>query len=457
MKRALMMGLAVALAGCIDDDSTSTPTPDQGSQLDGGALDASPPDATPDAAPVDAERPDANPEPTACETACDTLVRCALEQCEGLDAPQAEAFGPSCRAQCGENPALSTVINGAGACQTVVEFARSAIPDFGEACAPDTPEPEVCAIDTDCADDGTRQCEAGLCRSAQFSQCRDDRDCDGADQTCLNFSQNPLDPGACHIDCADGGDAICPFNQECVEAFNNICYFALCGDGYTNGPVFGACEVAGQEGGVCYPLPEGNRTAAGLPGVCLEGGDVPLGGACDAQALDRTPEDRALRCHTGICFGDPDDPTDPDAAMDGTGQCVALCDPRSDSCGEGQFCIDFSSPDDPATPTDETRHLGACVDTDCSALGDPTAQCGEGRGCRLYAATSDAGRCDDAGEAAPGEACAAATDCAGNQICGDAGVCIAPCPPGDEAACPDDQICYVADESWAVGFCIAAP
>ncbi|MCA9548350.1 MAG: hypothetical protein KC613_28295, partial [Myxococcales bacterium] len=394
-----------------------------------------------------------------CALACDTFVACAAEVCEGLDAATAGALRPGCLDACAGNPAFATVVNGAGGCQTVVDFGRDQSPAFAEACAAPMDAPTPCQVPADCGDP-QRTCRDGLCRPVQFAQCRDDGDCDTeVGQTCRSFSANPLDPGNCHIDCAaDAG--LCPLNQECIAAYGDICYFGLCGGGTQNGAVFEACRVAGRDDGVCYPQAEGNRTPQGLPGICLEGGEAPLGAPCDAQAATRSAEDVALRCQVGVCIGDPDDPNEPAGSRDGRGTCVALCDPNNVECGEGTTCIDFSAPDDPMTPQfDETVYIGACMPSDCSVLADPAEDCGEGRACRPYAATTDAGVCGPAGEGAPGSPCAVADECLGNQICGGEGVCIPMCDPGaadPAAACAEGQICY-AEATWAIGFCIADP
>ena len=177
---------------------------------------------------------------------------------------------------------------------------------------------------------GVEQCQDGTCRTAQFAECRAEADCTGADQSCYSFSPDPLAPGNCFIGCET--DDACPPSETC-NAQAGVCYYVFCGPGSPNGDVFGACDV-GARGGTCYPLPEGNANAQGTPGICLEAdGDAPLGAPCDAQATARTPENRAVQCAAGgICFGDPDDPREPGAVLDGQGTCNALCDPRAPAC-----------------------------------------------------------------------------------------------------------------------------
>lgn len=490
MKSLTYIAVALLATACEQDNDQATPEPTVDMARADGAVDAAPVDAAPgldtgpDALPPDAQvPPDAAPVvdagPDACDQACARFADCAIELCAGIDEGARAGLLEACGAACGANPAFATVINGAATCETVVDFGRDSNPDFADACrAPETPlEPdgsecpyacegaEVCfqgqcvRPDGTCATDyhcrPTHVCEAGACVTGQFAECRAESDCSGSDQTCRSFSQNPLDPGNCYFACEQDDD--CPMSEECNVDAGNICYYAFCGGGTPNGRVFGECRV-GAYSGTCYPLAEGQASPQGTSGICLEAdGEVPVGGACDAQAEARTPEDRLLQCAPGgICFGDPDDPRQPGAPLDGQGQCTALCDPRDPVCPAGNTCLDFSTLDDPATEFDETTYLGACLPSDCDLLAAENP-CGEGRACRPYVATSTAGLCTEVGQVASGEACAESDDCAGVAICGNNGVvesaCLAICDPAAEADCLIGQVCY-SEPDWVIGFCV---
>ncbi|MCA9526045.1 MAG: hypothetical protein KC549_07070, partial [Myxococcales bacterium] len=438
----------------------------------------------PDSTPPDQGPPPPDMGPTLCEAACARFAACSITECDGFGPGDSAALTTGCLPVCDANPAFGTVVNGADGCGTIIAFGRDqGDARYNEACgdAPPPLEPdggecpypcvgdEVCVggqcvrPDGTCDTDyhcriGVEQCQDGTCRTAQFAECRAEADCTGADQSCYSFSPDPLAPGNCFIGCET--DDACPPSETC-NAQAGVCYYVFCGPGSPNGDVFGACDV-GARGGTCYPLPEGNANAQGTPGICLEAdGDAPLGAPCDAQATARTPENRAVQCAAGgICFGDPDDPREPGAVLDGQGTCNALCDPRAPACPEGTACLDFTTPDDPATPGfDDTRYIGACLPSDCDVLAadDP---CGEGRGCRPYAVTTTAGLCVDTGEVGAGEACAENDDCAGAAICGNNGVleqaCLPICDPDAEGACGDGQACF-AQPGWLIGFCVPAP
>ena len=427
--------------------------------------------------------------PDACERACVRFTDCSIDLCEGFGPDDRAGLAADCDEACAGNPAFATVINGSANCDTVVEFGRdTGDPDYNMACGAGGGEPEPlvpdgtqcpypCVGDEICNQGqcvrpdgtcetnyhcrfGTELCQDGTCVTEQFAECRAEADCTADGQACRSFSQNPLDPGICLYTCED--DDICPVNEICNAQAGNVCYYEFCGPGSPNGDVYGTCRL-GDWDGICYPLPEGQRNAQGVPGLCLEAdGDVELGGECDAQSQGRDPESRATQCSAGgICFGDNDDPREPGAVLDDTGICTTLCDPRQDdACREGTICLDFTNQDDPNTPDfDDTRYIGACIASDCDVFG--ADECGDGEGCRVFAATSTAGQCAPVAGAADWAPCETGEDCSGNAICVQDGanpglVCLPLCQIDAENACGEGRICF-ADEGWAIGICYTNP
>ena len=477
---------ATLLVGCIEDaneattDDAAAPTPDAAAAVDGAV-------AAPDAG-EGGEDPDQGPvETPACEQACATVVDCSIDLCDGYDAAAREELGALCAQMCEDGPAFASVVNGAETCETVVGF----VSDQGEAAytencrgggpdQPDLPDGSMCPWPCDaeaevciqarcvrrddtcdtayhCRVDET--CVEGTCRPAQFHRCMADLDCDVGFR-CVSFSQDPAEPGFCFVDCEEDGD--CPLHETCQAQLGNLCYFEQCGPGtQLGGDVYGACDT-GPWGGTCYPSPEGNAQGGRTIGVCLEGGTAAYEDSCDAQAVGRAEDEIALRCEPGLlCFGDPDNPLDPDDPGDRQGECTPMCDPRAPECPEGRACIDYTRADDPATAFDETTFQAVCQRSDCSVFGG-AGQCDvEGTECRLLGVLNDAGLCGPAGDAALGDACAAHDDCAGVAFCGMNGgqgtVCIAMCEAGaEESGCAEDELCF-AQPRWLVGFCIDDP
>lgn len=444
----------VSLAGCVEDAGTtgsqdaaadasgaldgSTAAGDSG-RGDGAAFDSTADDVgTGDAAPA----PDAG---DACSEACDTLARCAPTVCTDLVPSALRAVVAGCPDACAANPAFATVINGAGNCDTVVAFVRDRDAAFDGACQ-GLPDPETCSEDADCAELGQgARCDDGACRGPQFAACRDAQGCLPGHE-CRHYDPDPLADGVCVIACAD--DSACPLSETCQAELGGICYYQICGVDDPDA-LYSACTLGDDTGGLCYPL-AASSAAQGTPGLCIAGGTVPPGGACESLATERTPEDAALRCQGGLCFGDPDG----DVRGPALGECAALCDPRDPQCPEGAGCLDFTTPDDPATPGyDETTPVGICYRSDCDAR-DPAA-CGDEAGCRVLTLTSPLGRCSPAGEGAAGAPCAANEDCAGNAVCaGDPKVCLVTCDPAAEAPCGPDLSCYT-EADWVVGLCFA--
>ncbi len=483
--RGFSLAALLLLGGCVaDNESVETDDASGGEGEGEGEVDASV-DPEVDAAPEETDAtPDAALEPdegvpvdTPCATACDRLLVCVAERCDHSAGEIADLAGP-CAELCAQNPAYATVVNGAETCETVIEFASDGDRDFATRCEeeeenPLPPGPErpcqykcqgeetcrsgrcvrpddTCVTSYHCEFD--EECLEGTCHPAEFAQCRNDGDC-AANQSCRFFSQNPMDPGTCVVEC-EGSDEPCPLNEVCREDFGNICYFTSCGRAYE------ACETSAFTG-TCYPASEADQNT----GYCLEGGTVELEGVCDAQARARTEEDRALRCAGGgFCFGDPDDGLNPDSPMDGRGTCVQMCDPREPVCGEARACIDFTNADNPETPQDERTFIGACLPSDCG-LFDEEPACDEGEACKLIGVLNTEGVCREVGPAQPGEACVEQQDCAGTAFCGNDGsvmmegaqVCVRLCDPSIMDTCPDGFGCFRFEDRWQVGFCAVMP
>lgn len=488
MRRTFAWGATCALmllAGCTEspggDDPDAAPAPD--TAVDGHTPDTAEP--APDAAP-DA-RSDTAPPEDRCPAACQRLTACAIEQCDGIGGDDGPAVEAACLTLCAETPPLANVLLGADGCGTVVDFGSDRLDQLaGDACGggmsvepdplpTDIPCPWECEAGERCLggycvrDDGTCDTDYhcrpdrevcgddGRCQPAQFAPCRGVADCAEGFE-CRYFDPDPFANGTCIRPC--GGDADCPFGEGCNVAFGNLCYPIVCGPGTGNGALYRDCAVVDAPG-TCYPLSLGQQRQ-GTPGICVEGGTAEVGAECDSQAEERTEESAALRCVPGaLCFGDPDNPLDPNGSRDGRGECTNLCDPRDPgaTCGEGETCLDYSQPDDPTTQFDETQYIGVCYRFECDIF-DAESRCAEGERCALVGVEYSGGVCAPDGQAGVGEPCEAYEDCAGNAICGGNGrgeqVCVAACRPDAEGACPEDQSCYT-EEGWAMGFCIYAP
>jgi len=183
-----------------------------------------------------------------------------------------------------------------------------------------------------------------------------------------------------------------------------------------------ACDLDGP--GTCLALP----APAPEPGVCVQAGEVPTGAPCDEVSE---------ACESGaLCFGDPDDPLDPDPP-DGRGVCRRTCHPDgAGPCDEAR-CVRLG-----------VRPLGLCLPTDCSVSAN---DCGAGQHCRPYSLHDDAGRCGAARRLREG--CTGDDDCQDQAICvsrGDATLCLPLCVADED--CPN-QSCFL-DEGWAFGVCL---
>ena len=306
-----------------------------------------------------------------------------------------------------------------------------------------------CTTSYHCATD-TEECHEGRCGPAQFTDCTADPAACSPSQTCVNAGTNSI----CLYSCAD--DTGCPADQICLADLA-VCYYAFCGPGDAmrpaNGEVFGACAAGGQQQweGTCLPLAVGTD----LPGICLEAGNVAEGQACNDQSDGRDAAARNEQCGSGmLCMDDPDDPLDPDQRWNNTGICSEMCDPRQGACDGGQSCIDFSQGDDPQTlDFDETRVLGTCRTSDCSA-GTGGAPCGAGRQCRPFGLIDDLGACGPAGVAAANEACRTNVDCADEAFCGNPGggnICIKTCDE-QNPDCPEGTMCV--NNGWGYALCL---
>jgi hypothetical protein len=482
---ALLAGGLVA--GCQkSDDGGAGAGGSGGAAADGavsGGQDAAPgdaapvaPDAAPDAAPADGA-PDAAPADP-CAAACERVVSCTNEVCM---AP-VDGLAAACATACAGNAAFGTVVGGADDCATVVDFGRTVFDDAYRAACDMTPpdeggdDPATCRFpcgegetcrdthcvraDHTCVTDyhcvlGQETCAAGHCVPAQFATCRTADDC-SAGQICKSFDQNPLGTGNCFVPCQT--DDVCPTNEVCNHDYGDICYFALCGATNRNGEEYGGCGFGTAAGpGTCYPLAQASQPPGGGGGVCIEAGTAARGAGCDSQSTGRDADAKALACGPGLlCWGDFDDPENPTQPPMMRGTCAGLCDPRHAACQEGEFCLDFTTPDDPSTPADETTPVGLCLPTDCDVI---DGGCMDGSGCRPLVLTAHQGQCFPDGPAGALAPCQTSDDCAGGGICGDGPmgtkICYLPCNPAD-SACPEGMVCYT-QEGWAMGLCAMAP
>jgi len=320
----------------------------------------------------------------------------------------------------------------------------------------------TCVTDYHCESDdpGTNpedgeQCHDGNCVAVEFAECQNGQGCAPGSQVCVPRQQDmPLAGGVCLFSCQADDD--CPLNKICYPNLNGqqACYFRVCGagpNGDDNGEVRGACMAGGmgQWPGTCIPL----SAATPTPGFCFEAGNVPEGGACDAQNEGRAPEDRALQCGPGaVCFDDPDDPADPQQRWANRGSCASMCNPGAPACGADRSCINFGQLDDPNTPEDETVVQGFCLRTDCNVTANA---CDGGRLCRPYSLSANAGVCTPPGQTAHRQPCQRHADCAEQSFCGNPGngpVCLSVCNPG-APACPDGEQC-IQNAGWAYGICL---
>ncbi len=335
-------------------------------------------------------------------------------------------------------------------------------PDTGGCSPPPTPCRYPCAVGESCEEarcvrlDGScatayhcargARCLRGRCAAEEFSACDADEAC-GPGQRCAGLAE----AGVCLADCRTDDD--CPADRACRPDLG-ACYYTVCGPGTENGALLGPCGFGSDRSreGTCLPFADSGDGPGDAPGHCVEAGLSAVGEPCDAQVEGRTAADRALRCAPGaLCYDDPDDPRHPERDWARRGRCAALCAP-GEPCADGQ-CVDFGSPDDPATPADEAVTLGLCLDVQCRALGQPA--CGPGERCRPFTLLDDAGRCGPAGAAAAGQPCADVQDCAEAALCVSRGAgtaCLTLCDPTDGQACGEGR-CY-ADVGWAFGVCL---
>jgi len=299
----------------------------------------------------------------------------------------------------------------------------------------------TCETDYHCGLD--EACRDGVCITAMFAPCNPDLPACHESQTCLPLGDGT---GICMFSCED--DDVCEVNQGCqtlVPEASDVCYFVFCEPDEINGP----CQLSPGRVGTCQPL-RGDDAR----GLCVDAGVAAVGGVCDGQADPRVPAQAELACGTGaLCVGDPDDPIEPDAALDGRGECTELCRPGVDRCGPGQACVDFGARDDPRTvDEDENWDIGLCQPSDCDIF---DGGCGRGDACRILSFLQTDGLCERVGPLGLGEACEETADCGDRAQCLNAGngpVCLQLCEPelGD---CPLGQACIAGDIGWQVNVC----
>jgi hypothetical protein len=282
---------------------------------------------------------------------------------------------------------------------------------------------------------------------SEFTGCANGAQCDPALQSCFQFE----DGGLCLFSCA--ADEECPANRTCFSN-DRVCYWRVCGPGTDNGTVWGSCQAGAQNqwAGSCIPLPVPAPGQEQI-GLCFEAGNVPEGGACDEQSEGRGPDARAVQCASGLlCFGDADDSLNPDPGGQ-RGACRQMCDPRAPRCNTpNRTCVDFSTLNEVATPANEARFIGLCLDSDCTVARD---DCPAGDHCRPYGLAGAQGQCGPAGQAGFGEACEENGDCSGLALCANAGagsVCLQLCDPA-QPACAEGTACRQED-GWGFGVCL---
>lgn len=374
-----------------------------------------------------------------CFESCDDVGRCRVGWvCAGDE-------GPGCRVDC-----RVAGCPGQGRCDDRAGLCRP----------PPIPCPYPCAVGESCEQarcvrqDGSCRtdyhcpsgqiCHEAVCVPRPFTACDDDAAC-GDSQRCV-----PTDEGAvCLFACAVDDD--CPIDRAC-RADLGACYYSVCGPTADNGDVLGPCGFGTglDRDGTCLPF----STPGQAEGYCVEAGLAEPGQPCDEQIDGRTPAERAIRCRPGaVCYGDPDDPLDPERDWGARGVCAALCDPDgAGPCPAGTACVDFGEPDDPETPADETRVIGLCLEVQCRVIGE--VGCPPGEACRPFGLGDDAGRCGAAGDVGAGGACRSADDCMEAALCVSRGAgteCLPLCDPEEPAGCAGR--CY-AEAGWGFGVCL---
>lgn len=135
----LVLALALAFTGCDDDDGPGSDLADvatRGADGDPDAVDGSTP-PPPDCRVSDAATalPDAEPAPPlpACERACDRVVDCATDGCDGYDWTNAGRLTAECHGVCGGRFAEEML--SLGSCDEVSERLAFSLPGYPQACA----------------------------------------------------------------------------------------------------------------------------------------------------------------------------------------------------------------------------------------------------------------------------------------------------------------------------------
>ncbi len=142
--------------------------------------------------------------------------------------------------------------------------------------------------------------------------------------------------GICLQSCTAKSD--CGFSLDCLSFQNNgnFCYYDVCGPNGNGGALNSACQFSDNATGWCYPV---LRAMDGI-GICLENGQVSAGGQCNANADLGDIVNLSQQCNAGTCY---------DSDGNGTGECVAFCDPiavygsGNDTCPSGYNCLNLSS------------------------------------------------------------------------------------------------------------------
>ena len=290
--------------------------------------------------------------------------------------------------------------------------------------------------------------------------CIDDDDC-AAGGICLNLEPNrsfcgePCQNGRCPDNAAcfelrSGGTQCAPIARVCSDegvgefADGDYCFGSnQCGEGRMCYPTADSAQCASTctpgrgecARGRCVPL--GGDEIAGL---CLVGGDIPFGEACE----DHTD------CATTLCL-----PIDEETSL-----CSDTCTPAADDCPAG-ICIETMDPTLPAVciPPGEGPFGAACdsnldcASTMCVPLNDDEAVCS--RACDPALERCPGGRCFETGDADPAGICIPLGDAAYGDACDSDLVCnTGLCLPLTDQVAVCSQACPGGDADCPGGRCV---
>ena len=324
-----------------------------------------------------------------------------------------------------------------------------------KACVPCTKD-DHCAVGEAC-DDKTNQCKA-------LPKCKEDKDCKGTDQVCVNdvciakCKEDKDCTDATRNACREGrcvDPSVCRTDNDCNDPKKPLCKENKCSE-LTFSKIGEVCDQQPCEKDlVCYsdigkrycrkscdpynPICGGGTTCAYIGGG--KGACVPRNnGAFDGDQCDAKPCEKNLTCvewNKGIsvcarpCRADKDDCTDKEVCHNiGT---LHVCLPKPDQCGPGRPCPDEKKWD--------------CVKSQCLPKSCPRVPCGAGEICK-------AGSCQPA-NCCRGDVCPTGKLCNNNSgqcvsltikvpfcdPCGFDGKCLDPGTSCIELTGKDDRLC----------------